>query len=56
LTGHLSSPATGGKRRRSTSPDLSPGNSFQNNALCAQTFNGFIPPTIRGASRGCTGL
>ena len=35
-------------------PNLTAGNSFQSNALCAQTFNGLIPPTPCGANVGCT--
>jgi hypothetical protein len=35
-------------------PDLTVGNSFPSNALCAQTFNGLIPPTPCGTNHGCT--
>jgi len=35
-------------------PDLTAGNTFQNNALCTQTFNGLVPPAICGTNLGCT--
>ena len=35
-------------------PDLTPGNTFQNNARCRQTYNGLLPPGTCPLSGGCT--
>jgi hypothetical protein len=35
-------------------PNLTAGNVFQNNALCAQTYNAVTPPGVCPAQRGCT--
>lgn len=36
------------------SPDLTPGNMFQGNARCRQTYNGLTPPGVCPVGGGCT--